>query len=74
MMWTASARCNLVFYFSSLDMYYICYVYDMHIVFLARRWNAVLQRLLVWALFVLLLLSTLVCCQPTELILGFFVS
>ena len=34
-------------------------------------WNAVLQKRLAWALFVLLL-STLLCCQPTELILGFF--
>ena len=33
-------------------------------------WDAVLQKRLAWALFVLLL-STLVCCQPTELILGF---
>ena len=31
------------------------------------------QKRLAWALFVLLL-STLVCCQPTELILGFLVS
>ena len=30
-------------------------------------WDAVLQKRLAWALFVLLL-STLVCCQPTELI------
>ena len=33
--------------------------------------NAVLQKQLAWALFVLLF-SILVCCQPTELILGFF--
>ena len=31
------------------------------------RWDAALQKRLAWALFVLLL-STLVCCQPTELI------
>ena len=31
------------------------------------------QKRLAWALFVLLL-STLVCCQPTELILGYFVK
>ena len=34
-------------------------------------WDAVLQKRLALALFVLLL-STLMCCQPTELILGFF--
>ena len=34
-------------------------------------WDAVLQERLAWAWFVLLL-STLVCCQPTEFILGFF--
>ena len=34
-------------------------------------WDAVLQKRLAWALFALLL-STLVCCQPTELILSFF--
>ena len=34
-------------------------------------WDAVLQKRLALALFVLLLL-TLVCCKPTELILGFF--
>ena len=33
-------------------------------------WDVVLQKRLAWALFVLLL-STLVCCQPTELIWGF---
>ena len=33
-------------------------------------WDAVLQKRLAWALFVLLL-STLVCCQPTELIWAF---
>ena len=36
-------------------------------------WDAVLQKRLAWALFVLLL-STLVCCQPTELILVWFFS
>ena len=34
--------------------------------------DAVLQKRPAWALFVLLL-STLLCCQPTELILCFFV-
>ena len=34
-------------------------------------WDAVLQKRLAWALFVLLL-STLVCCQPKELIWAFF--
>ena len=34
-------------------------------------WDAVLQKRLAWALFVLLL-STLVCCQPTELIWASF--
>ena len=34
-------------------------------------WDAVLQKRLAWSLFVLLL-STLVCCQPTELILCLF--
>ena len=34
-------------------------------------WDAVLQKRLAWALFVLLL-STLVCCQRTELIWAFF--
>ena len=34
-------------------------------------WDAVLQKRLAWALLVLLL-STLVCCQPTELILASF--
>ena len=33
-------------------------------------WDAVLQKRLAWSLFVLLL-STLVCCQPAELIMGF---
>ena len=36
-----------------------------------ESWDAVLQKRLAWAMFVLLLL-TLVLCQPTELILGFF--
>ena len=36
------------------------------------REAAVLRKRLAWALFVLLL-STFVCCQPTELIVGFFV-
>ena len=35
--------------------------------------GAVLQKRLTWALFVLLL-ATLVCCQPTVLVLGFFAS
>ena len=36
-------------------------------------WDAALQKRQAWALFVLLL-STLVCCQSTELIWAFFVS
>ena len=35
--------------------------------------DAVLQQRLAWALFVLLL-STLACCQPNDLMMGFFVS
>ena len=38
---------------------------------LFTRWNAVLQKRLAWDLLVLFL-SALVYCQPTELILGFF--
>mgnify|MGYP003571756443 CR=1 FL=1 len=37
----------------------------------SKKIHAVLQKRLAWVLFDLLL-STIVCCQPTELILGFF--
>ena len=40
---------------------------------LLERWDAVLQKRLTWAFFVLQL-STLVCCQPTYSILACFVS
>ena len=36
-----------------------------------KWWDVVLQKRLAWTLFVLLL-STLMCCQPTELILSLF--